>query len=468
MMGGSMKSQPLDIVGSSKFGRYPKISVERTYNMIISDGWLVPFAGHKKINTLNLGQQGRGIYTSTKFQHMILVVDNGVYIVTNDLQILKVNTIDTYSGDVFIAENNGDEIAICDKQDVYIFNYRNDTFQKINIDTNVVPGYITFQDTYFIVPDTFSGKWRLSANNDGTTWPTENIAEFQTKADKAVATLRMPGRGGTLLVFGSTVTEVWTDVGAQIFPYKRNTSYNIDYGCLNPATIASLQDFVVWLGANETSGPSIMYSNGGNIEQLSTDGINFLLDSLTNAANSYGFLFRQDGHLIYQITFPDDNLTLIYDFETKQFFHLCDERFSNHVAKRVVYFNNSHYFVSLNDGNLYELNSKYDTFDGETIPRVRTCRNFRMQDSSKFIVSNLNFTLEQGHDSSLSKVELMISKDGGEAFSSGLNKDLNSIGKRLNKLDYWDLGYANDFVPQFRFWGNGRFVVTNGEINYYQ
>ncbi len=44
---------PLDIVGSTKFGRYPKISVEQTWNMIISDGFLVPFAGYLKVAELS-------------------------------------------------------------------------------------------------------------------------------------------------------------------------------------------------------------------------------------------------------------------------------------------------------------------------------------------------------------------------------------------------------------------------------
>jgi hypothetical protein len=30
---------------------------------------------------------------------------------------------------------------------------------------------------------------------------------------------------------------------------------------------------------------------------------------------------------------------------------------------------------------------------------------------------------------------------------------------------WWQAGIANDFVPQFKFWGMGRFVVTDGEVN---
>ena len=40
---------PINIVGSSSFGDWPKISLEKTYNMFESDGWLVPYPGWHKV-----------------------------------------------------------------------------------------------------------------------------------------------------------------------------------------------------------------------------------------------------------------------------------------------------------------------------------------------------------------------------------------------------------------------------------
>ena len=40
------------IVGSTKFGRYPKISHEQTFNMIRADDFLVDYAGYKNILSL--------------------------------------------------------------------------------------------------------------------------------------------------------------------------------------------------------------------------------------------------------------------------------------------------------------------------------------------------------------------------------------------------------------------------------
>lgn len=468
-----MKQLPLDIVGSTKFGRYKKISSEQTFNMLISDDFLVPFAGYKNKAAISPNGQGRGIYPSSvrNLNQLVAVFDNGVYLVNQNVAYSRIGTIGTFEGDVFIAENNARQIAICDKQKLYIYDYSGNTtpaFQEVTLD--FTPTYIAFQAGYFIATNTTGNEWRLSDPNNGLSWPADppNVGEFETKPDRPIAVLPFPGSGNQLMVFGSIVTQLWTNTGAQLFPYQLNSYINIDYGCINPATIAALETIVVWVGVNENSGPAIMYTQGGKPIQFSNDGINFRLAQLTNPTNAYGFLFKQDGHLIYQVTWPDDNLTLAFDFNTEKFFTLTDEYMSYHIAKRVVFFNDRYYFVSINDGNLYEMSSEFTTYDGAEIPRIRVCKNKRLPDSSQFIVNNLNFTLEQGEEADIQRIDFSFSIDGGASFSDYEGYELNRLGKRQNRIDFWNKGMANDFVPQFRFWGQGRFVATDGVMSIYQ
>lgn len=494
---------PLKIVGSTKFGRYPKISVEQTYNMIISDGFLVPFAGHMQVASIAAQAQGRAIYTSIRYNHMIIVIGNKVYSVSSNLSVSEVGEIATFQGDIYIDENNTNQIAICDRQNIYIYNYISGTFLLANID--FIPGYITYQNGRFVAAALETAQWRLSDVGNGLSWPNDSfhVGLLQTKPDTVVATQRVPSRGNLLYVFGNTVTEIWQDIGSNLFPYQRNSSINIDYGCLNPATIAFNDTIVVWLAANEKSGPMIAYSMGGDIKKISTDGIDFKFTQLKNPSNSYGFLFRQDGHLIYQITFPDDNLTYIYDFNTEKFFTLSDENLNAHIAKRVAFFNDNYFFVSFVDGNLYELSTTFTTYNGKEIPRFRICNPIRLPDASRFSVPNLTFTIEQGMQSNIindmaenlltedgqviltedghplmtegnndfpivQKVGLSVSKNGGESFGTIWMKPLNPRGLFRNRLNYWQLGAANDFTPKIQFWGFDRFVVTDGVLSLFQ
>lgn len=524
---------PLDIVGSTKFGRYPKISVEQTYNMIISDNFLVPFAGYMNVASIASQAAGRGVFTSVTYNHMIVVIANSVYSISTNNSFTKVGTIGTYVGDVYIDENNNHQIAICDQQNIYIYNYLTGVFTTATID--FIPGYISYQNGRFVAAAIDTPTWRLSAVGDGLTWPNDSfhVGSFQTKPDTVVATQRFPGRGNLLFVMGKTVTELWTDIGAQLFPYQRNSTVNIDYGCLNPATIAFNDNIIVWLAANEKSGPMIAYSTGGDIKKISTDGIDFKFTQLKNPSDSYGFLFRQDGHLIYQLTFPEDNLTYIYDFNTSKFFTLCDNNMDAHKARDVAFFNDKYYFVSFSDGNVYQMGTEFTTYDGDEIPRIRVCRNIRLPDTSRFAVNNLTFTIEEGTQENVyvsqnlltesgetiftendepleisssfqvvvesalycedgtvlltengeellaeeiveteipvpQTVHLSVSTNGGESFGTIWSKDLNRRGDFKNRLVYWNLGSANDFIPQFRFWGLSRFVATDGIVSIYQ
>lgn len=467
---------PLNVVGSSTFGRYPKISKEETWNNIISDGCLVPFAGYTA-RFLSDALGGRETYTSTKGNLMISVIDNFVYKsiadVNGNLITSKIDNINTFSGDVFIAENNNGQIAICDKENIYVYNYINSTFTiaftSPGTRLDFTPLHIAYQDTR-IVAAASNGTWRLSLEGDATKFPADaqHIGFFQTKGDSPLGVTRIPGKGNMLLVMGSNVSEPWYDLGLQLFPYQKDIYNNIDYGVVNQATIASLGDMVVWLSRNEQSAPAIMFTNGSGIKQISTDGINFKFANLKNPNSCFANIFRQDGHVLYILNFYKDNFSIMYDFNTSKFFHVSDHNFNSHIAKSITYFNNKYYFVSFKNGNIYEMSSSIYNYDGNEIPRVRITESIRIEDSSRFCINSVTFTMEQGENNNIQVVDYSISIDGGESFSNSVRYPLNPIGKRQNRFICYGMGSANDFISQFRFYGDSRFIVTDGVINIYQ
>jgi len=552
----------LNIVGSSTFGRYPKISIEKTFNMLISDGWLVDYAGYKlaiRASKFANATEGRGIHVSTKFDRIIAVFDNNVYLINLEYdqatqQIVNarqtlIGTLNSATGVVYITENNKPQIVISDTIQIYYYDPTlSPTFQIATEDgTNPIsfaPGFIDFHDTYILCAasnDTLytppaNNTWRLGAFDSGSgklvfADNAASVGLIQTKPDNTQAVVRFPSRGNQILVLGQTVCEAWYNVGYQLFPYQRSTSFSIDYGCLNPASIASTDEIVVWLAQNEKSGPIIVYTTGGNPQKITTDGIDFLFSQLTDPADCQGFIYRQDGHLIYHINFYTDNLSLFYDFNTQRFFNASDENLNYFIAGQVAFFRNQYYFITKNNGNLYAFDTVFTTYDGSEIPRIRTCKSVRNVNQNYFSCVNVGFTIETGEtpyqeqdrgniflitqdgkyiiaqpgdilfvtqlgdyiqtqDGKLlrsqqadadatnfliaqqnyfiyttPRIDLSISIDGGQSFSSDMPYVLLGQGKRRNRLMWWQLGAANDLVCQFRFWGIGRFVAYEGVAN---
>ncbi len=561
--GQNFKQVPLNIVGSSVFGRYPKINNEHTFNMFVSDNFLVPYAGYKiAVSSTKLmnGKVGRGIYASTKLGKLIVVIDANVFLVDIDFdqppaqqfnsQVVFIGSLQTNTGVVYIAENNKPQIAISDGTSIYIYDPAVSASLQTISTPDFIPGYITFHDTYFIcaaTADSFysppaSNTWRLSGQNDGTVWlsNSQSIGLLQTKPDNIQAVVRFPSKGNMIFVMGQTVTESWFDTGAQLFPYQRNNQYNIDYGCLSPATVAYMDEIVVWLAKNEKSGPIIMYSTGGTPEKITTDGIDYLFHQLTTPQDSQGFLYRQDGHLFYHINFYTDNLSFVVDFNTKKIYQASDQNLNYFIAAEVAYFNDQYYFVTKNNGNIFAFDTTYTTYEDvdslgnvhiNEIPRIRTCKNIRLPSQEYFILNDIGFTIETGETNyqkestgvqylitqdgkkiitqgnaiffitqdgnfivsqddknivsqqvdntdfnylidqnngyiqATPRADLSLSYDGGATFGNDFPYVLNPIGQRRNRLMWWQCGAGNDVVPQFKFWGLGRFVVTDGLAN---
>lgn len=432
---------PLDIVGGANFGRWPQISSENVVNMFSADGFSINFAGYQY--RIPLLGNGRGFFVSTKSGLMFAVSSSTAYKITSNLGAVPIFSLQTDSTDVFIDEDLANNVAFCDGTNIHIYNYVTEQVYIAGSDVSgsggvitqldFVPNYVVFHNGRFLATSARLhqasaiatgigagnlnvGQWRLSdiKQSSGQSYVVfqsnaQRQGGFQTKPDLPVGIVRLPGRQNQIIVLGSISGQQWTNYGLALFPYQLNTTFNFDFGCLNAATIATLSNITIWLGKNESSGVVIMYTTGQDIQKISTDGIDKRLENLSSPEKCYAFTYMQSGHLFYVFTFygEEDNFTLAYDFSTGKFQTLMDERFNFFIAKKIVLFNNKYYFISINDGNIYEINSGFTTYnykpsandDGiREIPRARITKTFRTPDDAPHVFNDLWFVIEQGID----------------------------------------------------------------------
>ncbi len=452
---------PVNIVGSSSFGLYNKISAERTYNMYITtagiqgaddfEAWLVNFPGYRRVlnllpypdpyptNPPKLPSQvpvgsGRGLYHCIRGNFAIVVVNSVVYRISPTLGQTTIGVLSTSNGEVFIADNLANQICIVDGVNAYIYFYGNNSAPNLTIQTDgalgsgaLIPNYVEYHNTFFLfgngnITSQGAAWYAYSYNADtGANAITETTQlALETKSDFAVAVKKLPGKGNNVIVFGTSVAEIHTQTGG-ILNYQRNPSVNINYGCQSVSTIADSGDVMAWLGINETDTAVIMVYDSAGVRNISTDGIDHLLDQLVAPNTSTAMLYRQDGHLFYQLTFydPRDNLTLLYDFNTDMFFNLSDQYLNYHPARQVIFFNLKSYFISLNNAALYQLDSEITTIDENLYPlvstvpynrglvfdiqRMRITSSVRQGNSQRFIANSFVMTLEQGTDPNYSE-----------------------------------------------------------------
>ena len=525
---------PINVIGSSKFGVYPKISIEKTYNLYESDGWMINYYGYqKKVEISTLGE-GRGFFYSTRGNFAIAVIGSAVWRIEEGLTYSNIGNVSTLFGEISIDENLSGQIAICDGEKLYIYQYTTapETFTEQAL-TNasaqaITPGYVTYQNTYFIITPAFSdlnnSQWHVFEYGTDTTITRVGTFSLQTKPDYCRASVRIPGGGNNILILGTTVAEVWTQVAVDV--YRRVSSFNIDHGIGSINTLASDSHYVMWLARNEKNKYFINLMQGTQVRKVSTDGIDHLIENLTDPTQSTAFFYQQDGHLFYQITFfhEDDNISLFYDVSRDAFYHTCDEHWDYHPARQVINFNGIDYFVSINDGSIYEMSSNYTTYnytiadndDGEeddghdsgfVIPRRRVCKTLRFDDGNPFRALRFHVWIEQGitdfpalylnevvcydaleiegggdfiytesgelilgeegvcaENVARPSVDLSFSKNGNISFSNIVRKYLNPQGDHQNQLQWYNLCYCNEVTVQLDFHGLNRFVVGPGNM----
>jgi len=456
-----MMTVPIDIVGGSNPGRYPRISQESTYNMIVSDNALVPFAGYLAVLAILTQANARQIYVSPLYNRILVVFNESLYALSSDLSYIRVGQLDTSNGSVEMAENANSQIGIVDGLNLYVYNYVDNSFlKKTESELGFRPVSITEQDSYLIIAADDSNQFFVSEVNDAFTYPITQMGEIG--GDRIVA---VQAHERQLFVFGQRHTELWRDAGLQIMPYVQEQTMGISYGCLQKDTIAAAFGLVVWLGASDESNAVLLYSDGSQPKEFPvSDGIDFKINQLTDPSNSSAFLFQADGHTFYQITFETDNLTLVFDFKNQKFFYATDENLNNHIAKKAIHFSGNNYFIAFgNDPNLYRLSSTLYTYNGATIPRIRITKPHRRSDHKFFKINELEVMAATGYTAEPLRIQMATSKDGGVTFGNYVSCDTGPLGALVRLLRWFQLGYAYDWVFQFRFYGQDRFTILGAQ-----
>jgi len=205
MTTGPMEERPVNIVGSSVFGRYHKISSEKTYNMFVSDDWLVSFAGWKAQLALLPSGQGRGLFHSIPGNFLIAVVNASVYRIDVNLAPIFIGTIDSAQGEVYMDENLQHQICIVDGIKAYLYNWSGAPLLfPQTLDARLVPNYVSFHNNYFLFGNTnqtaFGNQWFIYEYATETTISLVTNKTLLTKPDSAIAVKRIPGQGSNVQI----------------------------------------------------------------------------------------------------------------------------------------------------------------------------------------------------------------------------------------------------------------------------
>lgn len=404
----------------------------------------------------------RGIHQTDTFWY--IVTNDEVWQLDQSLTFIQATgNLNTVGGLVSMAHNNNGQLAIVDNQNLYICTTGTITpalttitnFADTPFGTLPKPSSICFLNQFFIFSVLDSQEFHWSNLNDGTLWNTLDFDEAANSPDSLVA---CAASNGYLYLFGTDNTEVWSNNPTQItegttvisFPFNF-TGTIIPFGLAGSSSFGQINNGLAWLTSTTSTSPHIIFTQGAQEQLISTPAIEQLIGSYGNYSNAFAMVSHQLGQETFILSFPNNNNTICYDFQTKLFHERQSYNEQVWLPSAIASFGiNVEIAGDSITGNIYYLDSNTYSDNGNPIIRTRICPHFADTDQFNYVYSLLvefqpgvGLSIGQGSDP-LASVE--CSTDYGNTWDFKRVQTMGKLGEYRHRVKWNRFGRGRDFV----------------------
>lgn len=362
-------------------------------------------------------------------------------------------TLNSSTGRISMADN-GTQIMIVDGVDGYIYNLDTEVF--VQITDGDFPGgdTVAFIDGYFAVNKPDSGRWYTSALLDGLTWDATHFVTAESSSDNLSAVVNSDGM---IYSLGRYTSEVWYNAAASGNPFARMSGGIIDWGIQATFSLAKGDNTFFMLARNLTGDNIVVRKEGFNFRRISTNAIESNLDAMSTTSDAIGYIYTEEGHTFYVLTFPSGNKTWVYDTTTG----VWHERQSykeggslRHRGNAYFFFAGKHMVGDFESGKIFNMSMSIFDDDGDPIERIRATQHVHSFEN-RVSYPSLQVDMESGvglvtGQGSDPQAMLRWSDDGGHSWSNGIWRTFGKIGKYGERVKYNRLGASRDRIFELK------------------
>lgn len=246
-------------------------------------------------------------------------------------------------------------------------------------------------------------------------------------------------------------------------------------GCAAKHSVARFDNTVAWLTENERG--HLMVAALGQAytpQYISTPEVNYRLSKYTTFSNAFAYVYQHEGHEFYCLTFPNHNVTEVYDAATKRWHrrsHTINgvfphrERYNCHVFAF-----GKHLFGDYQNGKIYEMDTSISTFDGGRVERQLVLPNIT-DDERRIRISEFHLDMEEGtgdpNDSTDTTIWLSYSKDGGHHYGDEIDASIGDAGEYRLRAIWRRLGWGRNWTFKIRTWTPNKVILKAAYIRFY-
>jgi len=239
----------------------------------------------------------------------------------------------------------------------------------------------------FAVSSRNSTQFQLTQINMGTTYSpadcfnvpgdTPNVFAQESGIIRQMCVLQ-----NQLYIFTDFSTGIWSNTPSLFddgttkttFPWRKNTSFQFNYGIADPDTLDVDFGMMTWLAQNRNGLVEFMSSSGQSPEPISTQAVNVLLQNIANNStiegvlnlDAEGFLYQYEDTVFYRVsigpyvpfgTLDDASLSvcLEYNFNTKTWHKNIEVNGQRNRIESHEFFNNKHLVTVRDDPSIYNM-----------------------------------------------------------------------------------------------------------------
>ena len=285
---------------------------------------------------------------------------------------------------------------------------------------------VTVISGYFIFSRPNSGEFFLSALGDPQTFPALDFATAEGAPDHLIAPMRI---GQDLWLFGERSIEVWSNVGSASFPFVRIAGGFVARGVAAQFSIDVREGAAVWLGDNR----AVYTAVGVQPQRISTHAVEQAIAGYERVNDAVGFVYEQEGHSFYVLTFPSAGDTWVYDFSTAVWHERESEGFGTWRATLAVAYAGGVIAGDVREGKMWLARSDLgargrgaDHPGGDRHRLPRRGRAGRVSRLSVDFAAGQGLVSGQGSDP---EAWLSWSNDGGHTWSNESIRGLGRMGQ---------------------------------------
>ena len=365
---------------------------------------LYPTPGLLEYDQLNVAAV-RALYAMSGGQWLIAVCGNIVYAISSIGRRQNIGILNTSTGYVSVSDNvttlYGLTAYIVDGGNRYTWVADTNTFSTLPaIDgpwqgasvADVVDNYNVYNQ-----PNT-----QLFAVTDlGSALSTNGYYGAKDGAPDSLVTLIVDHR--QIFLLGERTSEVWVDVGNVIqgitsFPFQRVPGTMIQHGCAAAFSVARFSEYFMFVSKDDRGQGIIGAVVGYQFQRLSTHAVEYSLIGY-DISDAKAFTYQFEGHEFYVVTFPQIDLTWVYDLTTKMWHKWLSVDVNNvyhrHRANCQAFFNGKNIVGDFQNGKLYTIEANAYTEIGNKIRRLRRAPHL-VSDFSRQYFDELQIQFQPG------------------------------------------------------------------------